>query len=101
MGKLVNGNNSREGLVYVKDKPVCDDYWDDKDAKVVCRMLGFNSGTGFKGPTESGPFGNVTSAYFIMDDVECTGTEQSILDCPHKTIDNCNITEGAGVRCSI
>ena len=81
------------------DKPVCDDYWDDKDAKVVCRMLGFNSGTAFFGP--SGPFGNVTSANFIMDNVLCTGTEHSILECPHQTTHNCHITEGAGVRCSI
>ena len=80
------------------DKPVCDDYWDDKDAKVVCRMLGFNSGTAF--PEGEHPFGNVTSAYFIMDDVECTGEEFNILDCPHKTSHNCKITEGAGVRCS-
>ena len=83
---------------------MCDDDWDDKDATVVCRMLGFNSGTPVWGPNAGdghGPFGNVTSADFIMDDVECTGTEQSILDCPHKTHDNCGITEGAGVRCSM
>ena len=80
---------------------MCDDQWDDKDAKVVCRMLGFYSGTAFPGPNDGGPFGNVSSEDFIMDDVQCDGTENSILDCQHNTNDNCGIKEGAGVRCSI
>ena len=80
---------------------MCDDDWDDRDAKVVCGMLGYNSGTAFYGPNQGGPFGNVTSANFIMDNVLCTGTEHSILDCPHETNHNCNKSEGAGVRCSI
>ena len=81
-------------------KPVCDDSWNDKGAKVLCRMLGFNNGTAYQGPKSGGPFGNVPSADFSMDDVKCTGEEFNILDCPHKTSHDCKITEGAGVRCS-
>ena len=60
-------------------------------------MIGFNSGRPYNG----GPFGNVTSKDFSMDDVNCTGEENNILDCPHSKSHNCKITEGAGVRCSI
>ena len=35
-----------------------------------------------------------------MDDVQCTGNETSIFDCPHQTIDNCGGSEGLGVICS-
>jgi len=98
--KLVGGKTSKEGHVYVKGKPVCDDSWDDKDAKVLCRMLGFNSGTAIIKPgNKRNPFGNVPSEDFSMDDVACTGTELSIVDCPHSATHNCAITEGAGVRC--
>ena len=36
----------------------------------------------------------------MMDNVECEGTEEKLLDCNHKTKDNCNGNEGLGVICT-
>ena len=44
-------------------------------------------------------FGQVSDE-FAMDDVQCSGNETSIFDCPHQTIDNCGGSEGLGVICS-
>merc|ERR1739838_853029 len=49
--------------------PVCDDSWNDKDAAVVCRQLGYKDGTA----TVQSFFGR-TSADFAMDNVNCAGT---------------------------
>ena len=35
-----------------------------------------------------------------MDEVACTGSENDLLDCPHRTNDNCGAKEGAGVICT-
>ena len=37
---------------------------------------------------------------FIMDDVNCDGTENTLLDCDYNRYDDCSPTEGAGVVCS-
>lgn len=43
--RLINGSNSGRGRVEVfhrrKWGTVCDRNWDNRDATVVCRMLGF------------------------------------------------------------
>ena len=57
-------------------------------------MLGYSTGV----HTIHSRFGSVP-ATFSMDDVQCLGTEASILDCPHLTEDNCDTDEGAGVIC--
>ena len=83
-----------EGNVYVNGRPVCDDYWSQSDATVICKMLGFVGGTA----TVGSHFGPVISNYG-MDDVLCVGSETDIADCPHATTHNCLGHEGAGVRC--
>ncbi|XP_011408442.2 PREDICTED: deleted in malignant brain tumors 1 protein-like, partial [Amphimedon queenslandica] len=99
--RLVGGSNSFEGRVEVCSSgswgTVCDDYWDYRDATVVCRQLGLGqaSATAFSGAY----FGQGTGS-IVMDDVHCTGSELYLTSCPHRTFHNCGHSEDAGVRCS-
>ena len=116
----MGGSGPHEGNIFVGGLPVCDDYHDAQNALVVCRfakhrrmreilitflfqnhnrklsrMLGYSYGQ----HTSQSQFGSVSST-FGMDNVQCTGNETSLLDCPHLTVDDCGSTEGAGVICS-
>ena len=77
--------------------PVCDDYWDLKDAGVVCRQLGYFGQVEFR---KNSPFGSVPVT-FAMDDVACSGDESCLADCSHDTAFNCGGGEGAGVICYV
>ncbi|WAR31221.1 NETR-like protein [Mya arenaria] len=81
---------------------VCDDSFDNEDAMVVCHMLGFKrSGAVAK---SSAYFGEGSSSLPIqLDDVSCSGTEQSIVDCTHSAIGthNCGHGEDASVICQL
>ena len=77
---------------------VCDDGWDDTDAGVVCRQLGFgSSGRGIG----SAGFGQGSGPMFL-DSVSCTGNESTLASCGHLGVNitsMCNPNNKAGVRC--
>ena len=76
---------------------VCDDGWSSDDARVVCKQLGFNSGT----PYSNAYFGQ-GSGPILLDDVTCTGFELTLASCSHLGIGitrSCSHSEDVGVRC--
>ena len=104
--RLVGGSNYRTGRVEIFIEPsntwgiICDDYWDDVDAGVVCRQLGFgNTGTAIQ--TFPLPVYNPNTPIWL-DDVNCNGQESRLIDCDHNGLEihNCAHSEDAGVQCS-
>ena len=99
---MVGGSSYNEGRVEVYYNgewgTVCDDGWDDTDAGVVCRQLGFGSSGTAIGSADfvqgSGPI--------WLADVACTGSESTLVNCGHLGvgITNCYRYEEAGVKCS-
>merc|ERR1719370_219074 len=91
----LKGGDEKEGNVFIRGRPVCDDSWDATDARVACRMLGYSSGRA----TRESRYGNIPGGRYGMDDVECRGFEDSLRDCPHSSQDDCGPGEAAGVVC--
>ena len=98
--RLVGGKNLREGRVEVLNGQnwgtVCDDYWNTDNAKVVCRQLGFGN------PIEASTrrFGS-GSGVFELNNVNCDGVENSLLDCraDQWNSSKCKHSEDVGVVC--
>jgi len=100
--RLVNGPSKYEGRVEVYHNgewgTVCDDSWDLNDAKVVCSELGFGPAIAAR----RNAFYGRGSGEIWLDDLNCVGTERSILNCSHRGwgIEDCGHHEDAGVKCS-
>ncbi|KAF0289835.1 putative DMBT1-like protein [Amphibalanus amphitrite] len=77
---------------------VCDDDWGNVDATVFCRSIGLTSGEAILGSRHW----YVTGAVFRMDNVQCTGDENHLLECPYNGWNehNCADSEVASVTCS-
>ena len=101
--RLIGGNSYNEGRVEVNYNgqwgTVCDGGWDDIDAGVVCRQLGFgSSGTAIG----SSVFGQGSGSIWL-DSVMCTGSESKLSECGHLGIgvtSNCDHFNDASVTCS-
>ncbi|NXD76826.1 HIPL1 protein, partial [Halcyon senegalensis] len=78
---------------------VCDDGWSSHAAAVVCRQLGFPY---VVRASKKAEFGEGTSLRILLDDVQCSGQEKTLLECSHADIGthNCSHEEDAGVVCS-
>ncbi|XP_041829787.1 neurotrypsin-like isoform X2 [Melanotaenia boesemani] len=99
--RLVGGDSPWEGRVEVFHNgdwgTVCDDHWTQQHADVVCRQLGYR---GHAEVVPDGTFGEGVGL-ILLDDVQCEGSETSLLDCQHgiwgRT--DCSHSEDVGVRC--
>ncbi|XP_071486552.1 scavenger receptor cysteine-rich domain-containing protein DMBT1-like [Diadema antillarum] len=106
--QLVGGSRSSEGFVRIfmngRFGTICDNSWDDRDARVVCRQLGFDSGKSVR--AENPLLLTSASNYFSeevpiwLDQVSCSGTEATLYDCPRSNAGNCDHTQDAYVRCT-
>ncbi|KAJ8047464.1 Deleted in malignant brain tumors 1 protein [Holothuria leucospilota] len=98
--RLVGGSAKNEGRVevYIDDRwgTVCDDGWDDKDAVVVCRQLGFNTG----GTAISQAAFGKGSGEILLDNVDCSGEEANLIECRSTEYGDCDHGEDASVRCN-
>ncbi len=118
--QLINERGNNEGRVEVCFNntygTVCGDFWDELDATVVCRNLGFatNGGCGVRAiafclkllslslflgslPVTDLRFGGGEGEVFLSN-VHCRGTEKKLVECPSSPT-NCSHTQDVGVRC--
>ena len=100
---------------------VCDDSWDNNDATVVCKQLGY-AYTGsmpialiimsvndylqlmclyIGGRAYSSAYFGAGSGPIYLDDVQCTSSASQLLECPSRPIlsHNCLHSADAGVGC--
>ncbi|XP_053561386.1 scavenger receptor cysteine-rich domain-containing group B protein [Bombina bombina] len=101
--RLVNGSHRCEGRVEIflllQWGTVCDDAWNLKAAKVVCRSLGCGAAVKAWGEAWYGQ----GSGYIFLDNVKCHGNESSLMQCSYIqwNVHNCDHSEDAGVLCGI
>ena len=101
--RLVGGSSYFEGRVELNYDgewgTVCDDGWDNTDADVVCRQLGFGS----YGYSYGSAYFGEGSGSILLGNVTCNGSESTLANCGHLGINlttSCSHSEDAGVRCS-
>ncbi|XP_070206571.1 uncharacterized protein [Littorina saxatilis] len=105
--RLVNGGVPTEGNVEIFINEtwgmVCDDDWDERDARVVCQQLGYDTVTVRAYTNSYFGRGSLPRSRFWLDDVVCQGNESELINCSSGDIGthNCGDSEYAGVSCGI
>lgn len=100
--RLVNGTVASEGRLEVFYNStwgtVCDDFFSNTEGAVVCRQLNYIGLLSVvPHPSVFGP----GEGPVWLDDVDCNGSEDSILNCYHRDlgVHNCQHTEDVGIIC--
>ena len=97
--RIASGSNSGRAEIYYQGAwgTICDDSFDNNDATVLCRMLGYTSGT----YTCCAGLG-AGSGTIVLDNLGCSGSETDILLCSHGglAVHNCGHSEDVGITCA-
>ncbi len=103
--RLVNGAAENEGRVEICLEnawgTICDDNWDGREARVVCRQLGYSDAVEHVAVHEAF-FGRGANPIHL-DEVDCVGDEERLDNCSRPFpvgIHNCLQSEDAGVVCT-
>ena len=77
---------------------ICDDHWGMQEANVACQELDCGTAVAVK---YKAFFGMGTDQVW-MDDIDCTGSEKALAECPHRGFgeNDCDHNEDAGLVCS-
>ncbi|XP_052086547.1 deleted in malignant brain tumors 1 protein-like [Mytilus californianus] len=89
--------NSKRLEIYYSGEwgTVCDDEFDDNDAKIACKQLGYSNGKSLGNAVDDG------SGKIWLDDLKCTGSESKLRYCYHAGWgkENCKHDEDVGILC--
>uniref|UniRef100_A0A3B5L7L5 Soluble scavenger receptor cysteine-rich domain-containing protein SSC5D n=1 Tax=Xiphophorus couchianus TaxID=32473 RepID=A0A3B5L7L5_9TELE len=100
--RLINGTSRCSGRVEVYYEgqwgTVCDDKWGMQEAAVTCREMNCGNALAVKYKA----FYGKGQDQVWLDDIDCTGDEKSLSNCPHRGFGehDCDHHEDAGVVCS-
>ncbi|XP_052268670.1 uncharacterized protein LOC127870050 [Dreissena polymorpha] len=101
--RLVNGTSSQSGRVEIEYRgrwgTICDDGFDDLEAKVICNMLGFSTNDS---KALGGSYYGEGTGDIVVDEMRCIGNENDISECKSSdwmSPSNCNHIEDASVEC--
>ena len=99
--RLMDGGAKTEGRVEVYMEgswgTVCNDGFDDVDASVICRQLGYLGGVARSASSTFG-IGKLNMPVWLRD-LDCTGTEDNIMQCPRGQEVRCFHSEDVAVIC--
>ena len=105
---LSGGSAPNEGYIKIRSpgyfnyswSGVCDDNFGLQDANVICKMAGYPLGA-ISAVIQSKLGHGSPSNQFLLDQLNCAGTEENIFECPHAGLSNhnCKAHEWAGVVC--
>ena len=81
---------------------VCDDWFDERDARVICRMVGGAEGLPMYFTTvvnvDANPYENINGT-FGYNSLGCNGTEVSVALCPYTRDFHCKHDEQVALKC--
>ena len=93
-GDIIEDGDGIRGLLTYNGGTVCDNYFGDSEADVICREMGYHHASSWN----SGSFFNVQNVLDIkLDDVNCKGWSWST--CRYRSSHNCDHSEDVFLTC--